>query len=400
MEKAIQSAITGLNAHRSMIDAIGDNIANSGTNGYKGAGIQFVDVLAKATSEGSEGNGDEGVLMTTDFTQGAIEQTDREFDFALSGDGFFVVHNSDEFLYTRAGSMSLNNEGNLVTSTGSLVQGYVADAEGTIDTVRPLEPINIPIGSLTNAVATTDVELFGNLPASASVDDVFETGSMIYFNDGTAETLSTVFTKTAAGEWTVTASVGEGDDLVDLTLTDNVITFDELGDMTAPEDLSIKVSEGQLENSELATITLGNGVESVSQYGSIESLAVSSQDGVPPGALRSVMVSNEGLIVGSYSNGTKRNIAQFAVANFVNSEGLERVGGTSYRATVNSGEASVLVAGSEGRGVISSGALETSNVDLAAEFVDLIAAQRGFQAASRLVSTLDELMSDVVNLKR
>ncbi len=407
------SAISGLRSHRTMLDVVGNNIANVNTTGFKGSSVVFQDILSQTvqgagagapgqdiggTNPSQIGLGVQVGRISTDFGQGALQQTNREMDFAIRGDGFFAVEAAGEQLYTRAGSMSLDAQGRVVTATGGLIQGWSADPLGNVDTNTPVSQIAVPVGDLIPPLPTTNVAMNGNLPTGDAIGASYTTSVDVYDTQGQPLIAAFTFEKTAADEWTVTGTYGNP--ATAFTVTDDVITFDANGDVTTPADLDLNVAAGQIPNVPAFTVSLNSTNGRVSQYGELASLSVASQNGSAAGSLQGMSVSQEGLLVGSYSNGRNRAIAQLAIAQFSNPEGLEKIGDSNFRTTVNSGVSQLNTAGIGGRGLISSGTLEMSNVDLAAEFTNLIVAQRGFQANSRVVTASDELLSDIVNLKR
>lgn len=395
-----------------MLDVVGNNISNTSTAGFKSSATVFEDVLSE-TLQGAGAGAEDGTTggtnpsqiglgvsvarISTNFSQGALQNTGRELDFAIRGDGFFAVESAGARTYTRAGSMSLDADGRLVSATGGLIQGWSADGTGQINTNVGAAEITVPVGTTAAPNATTDIALSGNLPADAEVGDTFVTGVEIYNSLGDTEMVALTFEKTAANEWTVTGSYG--DPASPLTLTDNVVTFDPAtGAVSAPADFGVNVAA--FGDFGAVTISLDGDSGAVTQFGELSTLSVASQDGFGAGILQSISMSQEGVLVGSFSNGINRPLAQLAIANFTNPEGLEKSGGSMFSATINSGDPQLAAAGNGGRGLIASGTLEMSNVDLAQEFVTLITAQRGFQANSRVVTSSDEVLSDIVNLKR
>jgi len=407
------SAISGLRSHRTMLDVVGNNIANVNTTGFKGSSVVFQDVLSQTvqgagagapsadiggTNPSQIGLGVTVGRISTNYSQGALQRTDREMDFAIRGDGFFAVEAAGENLYTRAGSLSLDAGGRLVTATGGLVQGWGADATGVIDTNAPASSIAVPVGDLIPPTPTSNVTLSGNLPAGDSIGSTYTTSVEVYDTQGQPILAALTFTKSAADEWTVSGEYGSP--ATAFTLTDDVVSFDASGEVATPADLNVNAAANEIPGVPAFTISLSSSGGRVSQYGELASISVTSQDGSSAGSLQALSVSQEGVLIGSYSNGRNRSIGQFSIAQFANPEGLEKTGDSSFRTTVNSGVAQLNTAGVGGRGLISSGTLEMSNVDLAAEFTNLIVAQRGFQANSRVVTASDELLSDIVNLKR
>jgi flagellar hook protein FlgE len=412
MIRSMFSAVSGLRAHRTMLDVVGNNIANSSTAGFKSSSTVFEDVLSETVrnvgagaEDGTTGGTNPSQIglgvavsrISTNFSQGALQSTGRQLDFAIRGDGFFVAEGGGERSYTRAGSMSLDAQGRLVAPGGELVQGWTADALGVVDPNTAVGQITVPIGTTAPPVATSTIDLAGNLPADAQIGDSFVSGVQVFNSLGDTEMLGLNFEKTAANEWTVTATDSAG---TAVALTDNVLTFDANGQLTAPADGGIDLAAGAIPGFDAMTVNINSGIGNVTQFGELSTLAVADQNGYGAGILQSISMSQEGMLLGSFSNGVNRPLAQLAIANFTNPEGLEKTGSSMFSATINSGEPQLSVAGNGGRGLISSGTLEMSNVDLAEEFVTLITAPRGFQANSRVVTSSDEVLNDIVNLKR
>ena len=413
MIRSMSSALSGLRNHQVMLDVVANDIANVSTIGFKSSSTVFADVLTQTlngasaptaanggTNPAQIGLGSRLVGTVQSFTQGALQRTGRATDLAIQGNGFFVVQNAGERLYTRAGSFTLDGGGNLSTLDGMLVQGWQADTSGTIDTNQAVTSLQIRVGDMLAPAPTSRATLGGNLPATATVGTAVAMTVTGYDEQGGPVPLNMTFTKTAADEWTVTAAAGAPP--VAVTLSDSVLRFDASGELTAPADHAVEIAAGSIDGVSGA-ITLDLGAAGtpgrVTQYAGTPSLAVLDQNGGPAGTLQSFNVGQDGVIMGNYSNGRSKAIAQVALAVFANTEGLERVAG-AWRTTPNSGLAQIGTAAVGGRGLLSSGNVEMSNVDLAEEFSRLIVAQRGFQGNARIVTTADEVLQEVVNLRR
>jgi flagellar hook protein FlgE len=409
----MSSALSGLRNHQVMLDVVGNDIANVSTVGFKSSSTVFSDVLTQTlngasapgastagTNPAQIGLGSRLVGTVQSFTQGAIQRTGRTTDISIQGDGFFVVNNGIEDLYTRAGSFTLDANGNLATPDGMLVQGWQADATGVVNSNAGIGPLQIRVGELLPPTQTSLVDLGGNLSADAAVGTVNTLTVAAYDEQGVAVPLNLTFTKTAANEWTVSATAGVP--AVAVAMTDNVLTFDGSGELTAPADRNMNIAGGVIPNMPNAiSIDFGGASEPgrLTQYAGSSSAAITQQDGSPAGALQSFNLGQDGTIVGNYSNGRTKAIGQVALAVFANPGGLERIAGV-WRGSPNSGLAQVGTPGGGGRGLVSSGTLEMSNVDLAEEFTRLIVAQRGFQGNARVITTADEILQEVVNLRR
>ncbi|WP_149203352.1 flagellar hook protein FlgE [Actinotalea subterranea] len=396
MLRSLFSGISGLRAHQTMLDVTGNNIANVNTTGFKASQSQFQDTLSQVLT--NAGGGQDGVGgtnpaqvglgvrvagITTNFQQGAAQLTNRSTDMMISGDGFFMVRKGSEQFYTRAGAFDFDATGQLVTPDGGLVQGWAADDAGAIDTNGTLTDMRLPIATLMGAAGTTSATFEGNLPADATVTPatILNREVDVYDADGTMHSLSLAFTKTGTG-WTVAATQDGAPVGTSLNLA-----FGADGKLTTtPAVLDAGVVDVQL-----GTIT---------GYAGLSTVEALSQNGRAAGTLQSFTINADGTLLGSFSNGLKQALGRVSLATFTNPAGLEKAGGSLYRTTVNSGDPQVGEAGTGGRGDLTGGALEMSNVDLSAEFTNLIIAQRGFQANSRVITTSDELLQELVNLKR
>jgi len=397
MLRSLFSGITGLRAHQTMMDVVGNNIANVNTVGYKSSAAVFKDTLSQmvkgagapqngigGTNPAQIGLGVQLATVTTNFTQGAAQLTGRSSDLMIQGDGFFVVKSAGENLFTRAGSLGLDADGNLTTPDGGIVQGWTG-VNGVIDPNGATGNVKLPVGTLISPVVTANSKLGGNLPADAADGTTFKQAITTYDPQGTAHKSTYTFTKLAANSWSLAASE---DAAAGTTAT---LTFDAAGALVSPTTMSYTGTGGN---------AIAIDLTGLSQFGGQNTVTALSQDGSSMGTLQSFSISPNGTVVGAFSNGLKQPLAQLALASFNNPNGLEKVGNTSFRGTVNSGNEQIGVAGTGGRGLLAGGVTEMSNVDLAAEFTNLIISQRGFQANSRVITASDELLTDLVNMKR
>jgi flagellar hook protein FlgE len=312
----------------------------------------------------------------------------------ISGDGFFVVNSVNEQLYTRAGAFNFDAEGKLVTPTGAAVQGWPAP-NGVVDTNLPLGDIRLPMGTLIAPTATDTVVIAGNLPADAADPSTITRSIKTYDVTGNTVTLTSKF-DFAGGVWSVTF-----DDGVNPPVGPTALTFGANGRVTAPTFTDRhSVTKVGLLFDPLTTGGIDIDLAGLTEYTGNPTVQPLSQNGAPAATLQSFSINPDGQLVGVFSNGNKQTVAQVALANFNNPPGLEKAGDSLYRFTVNSGLAQVATPGTAGLGTLQSGAVEMSNVDLAQEFTSLIVAQRGFQANSKVISTSDDVLQELVNLKR
>ncbi|WP_222192283.1 flagellar hook protein FlgE [Modestobacter italicus] len=433
MLRSMFSAISGLRAHQTKLDVTGNNIANVNTVGFKASQTVFEDTLSQVLRNGSAPNGDTagtnpaqvglGVKVagiTTNFGQGSTQNTGRASDFMISGDGFFVTKVGNEQLYTRAGSFDTDGVGNLVTPDGAKLQGWMANALGVVDPNGPLVDLRIPTGQVLAPVATTGAALAGNLSATPAANETPVTSQITMYDDlGNAHPVSVEMTRNAtpANSWNVT--------FTDTSTATATSTGTALGSVTLQfADGSNAYLDGNGQPRQAGTLHLPNpatfqlptstagfaawtkdvdvDLSAMTQFGGKSDAAAktTADSGSAMGVLEGYSLASDGTIVGLYSNGLRQNIGQLALATFTNPGGLEKAGNSSFRAGDNSGNPLVGQAGTGGRGSLSAGALEMSNVDLAEEFTGLIVAQRGFQANSRVITTSDEILQDLVQLKR
>jgi flagellar hook protein FlgE len=430
MLRSMFAGVSGLRSHQAYMDIVGNNIANVNTTGYKSSSALFEDLLSQsirgagAPADATQGGTNPaqvglGVKLSSvmmNMAQGASQLTGRSTDFAIQGDGMFVVDQGGTRAYTRAGSFSLDGLGQLVTPEGGFVQGWQADVNGNVNTNSGIGLLKIPVGQTIAPVATTKVSLGGNLPSDSAVGDKINVSPTIYNALGTKVSIRVEFTKVAdtapaAGPPAVAGSVNWQARIFDATNTQvgttQNVDFDLNGERTTP---NLTLTAAQLNaipgtnGTWPSTVTFDMGAagdsDRLTGAASLNSVGFLSQDGSAIGSLVSFSVSQNGLISGVFSNGRNQALGQVALAVFANPTGLEKAGGSLYRSSVNSGEPQIGVAGVGGRGTLAGGTLEMSNVDLAAEFTNLIVAQRGFQANSRIISASDEILQDLVNLKR
>lgn len=425
MLRSMFSGVSGLRSHQTMMDVIGNNISNVNTVGFKSSTVNFQDMLSQVlqgagvptdgpgglggTNPAQVGLGVKIGGITTSFRQGASQLTGRSTDLSIQGDGFLVARSDNQTFFTRAGSLDFDALGRMVTPDGGVIQGWMADKNGKVNTNAGVADLVMPLGQSIAPQVTTKVSLGGNLdatpPATLPGPEVMTTVT-VYDQLGKSLDLTFGMKMTAANTWTVqpyTPDGSDADSLPDTLGASFTLTFDpSTGQVTAPTTpptVTIPATFGTYPN----PITVDLGVttpDGLRQFAGKTSAAVLKQDGATAGSLQSFSIGGDGTVTGVFSNGRNRVIGQIALASFSNPGGLEKVGGSMYRPTPNSGLAQVGTAGTAGRGSISGGTLEMSNVDLAQEFTGLISAQRGFQANSRVITTADELLQELVNLKR
>jgi flagellar hook protein FlgE len=403
------TALTGLNNNSVAINVIGDNLANMNTTAFKAGTATFSELLAGVSGTDATGNpvsvglGSTLNGVTHNNSQGTVIGSGNATDAAINGNGFFVVSNKGEMAYTRSGAFKLDKTGNLLCADGFQVMGYMG-VDGVIDSASAITPITISQGQLIPASATANISLTANLDGDAPVGTIFATPVTVYDSMGAAHNLTITFEKSATGgDWDWTATADDG------TLTGDTGTLSFTGaTMTTPADPSgnpviniASLTDGAADMAITFNLFGADGKPLISNYAAeISSPSNTTQDGYAASALAKVSIDNSGVLVGTTESGKAIQLAQLVLANFPNVEGLQKYKGSTFVAFSSSGEPSIGIAGSGGRGSIVGSALEQSNVDMAAEFVNLIKAQRAYQANSRIITTTDELYQDSLNLKR
>lgn len=411
------SGVTGLRSHQTMVDNIGNNIANVNTFGYKSSTVVFQDLLSEVisgaglpttqaggTNPAQVGLGVKVGGIATSFTQGAAQLTGRATDLSIQGDGFLMVRNAtNETLFTRSGALDFDAMGRLVSPSGAVLQGWTANSSGVLNTNVAVGDIIMPLGQQLQPEPTGSVTFGGNLDAAAAAGTTVSTSIKVYDQQGTGYDLSVQFTKSAtADEWTLAGTADlDGNGTQDpVTISGGPLTFDPTTGQVNSGAITIDMGKATFPS----VLTLDTGApgepDAMVQFAGSSSAAALLQDGNELGSLQSFTIGPDGVVTGVFSNGRNRPLAQLALATFTNPGGLIKAGDSSFSATVNSGNAQIGAPGGGGRGSILSATLEMSNVDLAREFTNLIIAQRGYQANSRVITSSDELLQELVNLKR
>jgi len=401
----------------SYMDVIGNNIANVNTTAYKSSRVTFQDILGQTVrGASSPQNGRGGTNpaqiglgmnlggIDTIMGQGSLQSTGKLTDFAVQGEGFFVVSDGQRNFYTRDGAFDIGVDGGLVNpNTGLRVMGWAANSVGGIDTDAPMTALEIPFGTRISAQPTSSMLFAGNLDAGAAVGTAVNTTITAYDTLGNAHSVAVTYTKTAANTWGIAAAHdADGDPLtvnVAVVPAPAAITFDATtGALLTPAGGLISIP---LTGAAYASpLTFDMDMSKFTQFAGQSQVNLQNQDGFPAGALVSFAVGSSGEIAGIYSNGSNRVIGQLALASFVNPGGLQRVGQNNWTSTSNSGAPIVGTPNTNGRGAVGTGTLETSNVDLAGQFTSVIIAQRGFQSSSRVITASDQMLQDLVNIIR
>ncbi len=418
---SFSASLSGLNANQQKLSVIGNNLANINTIAFKASTVNFADLVSQSVGGPSANPMQIGLGVTTgsispNFTQGGVESTGIATNVAIQGTGFFVVGDASSRAYTRAGNFSFDANGALVTPDGQFVQGYTAldPVTGQISTTGQPGSIIIPPGVLRPPVASTAFGTMSNLDSRAAVGSTFTASVQIYDALGEPHVSTITFTKTGVGAWGYNvavpgADVNGGTVGTPTTIGAGTLTFDSQGRLTSvnggsPADVTI--TSPSWRNGAAAVnfswdLVDPNGAATITQYAAGSATSSVTQNGSPTGAVASIISINQsGQLVASFGIGRTVVVGQLALATFNNPQGLVKAGTNYYSESEASGNPSVGIAGSGGRGTLIGSSLEQSNVDIAQEFTQMILAQRGYQANSKSITVADELLLETLNLKR
>lgn len=400
---SFQQGLSGLNAAAKNLDAVSNNVSNAGTVGYKGASAQFADVFAASLAGGGSGQIGIGVNLSQvkqSFTQGNITVTNNPLDIAINGGGFFRMSDNGAISFTRNGQFLVDKDGYVVNSSGARLTGYAANAAGVI---VPSSPTDLMISSadlVPNATTAGNVGL--NLDSRDSVPAAFvhtdpttynsSTAMTVYDSLGNSHVMTLYFRKTAPNAWDMHVGL---DGAAPASTT--ALAFDSSGALTTA--MPVTVLSGVDPATGAANLTVSLDMTSATQFGSTFGVTSLTQDGYTSGRLAGLSVSSEGIIQGRYSNGQSRDLGQIVLANFANPNGLQSLGGNQWGETAASGQPLVGAPNSGSLGALQSAAVEESNIDLTAELVNMITAQRNYQANAQSIKTQDAVMQTLVNLR-
>ena len=422
-----QQGLSGLNAASKNLDVIGHNIANVNTTGFKSSRAEFAAMVASAIGIAGGKNPGIGVEVETiaqQFIQGNVSVTGNNLDVAINGNGFFVVKQTDgSQAYTRAGDFKLNSSGEMVTNNGSKVMGYTTDpVTGKRNSSQP-QPITFPTAAPIPAKQTTEIRASFNLdarapdaagnpaavpPIPATPRSTYGTSLNVYDSQGVAKPLNVYFEKNGANTWDVFTELDDPTATPPVVATPiGQITFDNNGKITGPAipppgtgfALPMTITPTPPNPNGLAPYTVQLNLDDVTQFGTKFAVSDLQQDGYTSGQLTGINISPDGVILTRYSNGVTRSEGQIALANFRNAQGLTPVGGNNWVESFESGQPTLGAPTDGNFGLLRSGALEDSNVDLTAELVNMMTAQRAYQANAQTIKTQDQVMSTIVNLR-
>jgi len=423
--------LSGLNADSTALNTIANDLSNMNTTAFKSQTTNFSDLFYQevgTTGSGNEIQQGEGVQVAsnaTDFAQGSYDTSGTTAsDVALDGNGFFVVNNGGSNLYTRDGAFTQDTSGNLVTAGGQAVMGYPA-VNGVVNTTATLAPINIPlIGQVQPGQATTSFSMTANLDSASTAGptSAFPTTVTVYDSLGAAHTATVTYTETGPNTWTYSAALPASDFTSGVsTPVTGAMSFDSNGNLstvaqttpavvaatpvgTAAGDISTiqlgfaGLKDGAADLSMSWNLLGANGTPNISQQDSANSQTAAPANGWAAGVCTGFGIGSDGTVSASYSNGQTQAVGQLALANVTNLQGLSLQGNGNYATTLASGAATIGVSGTGGLGAIQDSTLEESNVNISAEFSNLIIAQRGFEANSKAITTFDTITQETINM--
>lgn len=415
MLTSFTTAISALNANETAIDVVGNNLANLNTAGYKEVSVDFSDMMSQSTGADTEvGLGLREPTTRRIFTTGAIQPNTGPLTAAIQGQGFFQLQgDAGNTTYTRVGNFRVNGAGTLVSQSGDAVMGWSA-VNGAVNAQTGAGPIYISQQPLP-AKQTTELTIDMNLDAGADVASTTTVPVTFVDSLGKTHVLSLTLQKTADNVWSYTAGIPAdeltGTGTVTTTNAAHTLNFNSSGVLQFPGPPATPITSEGIAIAGLAngaadmTINwnwaLENGVTPrVTQQTGVSTPSSTWQDGYTMSDMTDLKIDDGGSVIGQYSNGQTMVLAQLGLVSIRNPDSLSSVGSNAYAATVDTAVAPLAPAGSGGRGKIIGQATESSNVDIAKEFTNLITYQRAYQAASRVISTADEISQDIINLKR
>lgn len=400
-------ALSGLNAASADLGVTANNVANVNTIGFKSSRAEFSEVFAvgvQSVSSSASGSGVRLSAISQQFSQGNINFTDNALDLAIAGEGFFVVSDNGARSYTRAGAFGVNNQGFVVNAQGARLQAYPFAGNGLFNTGTP-QDLQLTIGANPPA-ATTTAEFGINLPADAPLpaNPVFDpndpssfnhtTSVTVYDSLGAAHTGTVYFVKDAAANtWNTNVEI-DGTPIAGTT----PIVFNTDGSLLSPAGGLMPLA-AYTPATGAADISLSLDFGTATQFGDAFGVNSLSQDGFTTGRLTGVSVDAEGIVFARFTNGQSTSLGKLSLANFVSPAGLQQLGDTTWGESFQSGDALLGEAGTASFGNIQSGALEASNVDLTAQLVQMITAQRNFQANAQVIETADTITQTVINIR-
>jgi len=400
-------ALSGLNASSAELKVVANNIANVSTTGFKKSRTEFADIYSVASlgNVGTAiGSGVAVAAVAQQFSQGNISFTDNGLDLAVSGQGFFRLNDKGSTVYSRSGAFSVNRDGYLVNPQNQRLTAYLADTNGNV--TGAIGDLQLNTSNI-EPQASSSVEVGVNLDATSTVPPAFDvtnpstynnsTSLTVYDSLGTSHLAEIYYRKSAANSWETHLFVNGSE--VTPAVSGN-LTFNADGSLATPVGGQIAYNSVPIAGANNLSLTLSySGTSPTTQFGSKFGVNSLDQDGFTTGRLSGLDISGTGIVQARFTNGQSRTLGQVALANFSNQEGLRQLGDTTWAESFDSGVALVGQPGTASLGQLQSGALEDSNVDLTEELVEMITAQRNFQANSQVIKTADTVTQTIINIR-
>lgn len=412
MLASFSTALSALTADETAINVVGNNLANLNTPGFKNTVVSFSDLVSQSINAHTQVGGGVAVPVTlTNFSQGAIQATGGPLDAAIQGNGFFIVQGPNGSTeYSRGGNFQVNSSGTLETSTGEAVQGWTAASNGTLNTNATLGDITVPTGTLTVPIATTASTVSLNLDSTATAaNGTFSTAVTAYDSLGNAQVVTYTFTPTGTpNQWTYSASL-PASSAATVTPATGTLTFDSNGNLISPlptDPQPVISATGMTDGASDMNITwnLYNGANgttpTITQFAQASATNAVTQNGAASANLSSVSLGNGGQVIALYDNGQQVVVGQMAMASIRNPDSLVGAGDNNYLASGTTALPAIGLPGTGGRGTVLGQSVESSTVDMATEFTNLIVFQRSYEANAHVVTTVDQMSQDTIALKQ
>jgi flagellar hook protein FlgE len=411
--------LTGLEADSTALNTIANDLANMNTTAFKAQTTNFSDLFYQQIGQAGSGDpmqvgaGVQIASISSDFTVGGQNTTGVSSDVALTGNGLFVLSNGSSDEFTRDGNFTLASNGNLTTQSGLDVMGYPA-VNGVVNTNAPLSAINIPVGEVESPQATSNFSMTANLDKNTAVGSGFPGQITLYDTLGNPQVATVTYTETGTNTWSYSIALPASSFTSGVsTPVTGTMTFDVNGNLSQMNGTNVGTAVGDVSSIPVAFAGLADGAANlnmnwnllsaagkptISQVNAASAVSASTQDGYTSGEYDGFTISTDGTVEASFSNGQKQAIGQLALANVTNLQGLQLQGDGNYATTLASGAASFGASGAAGLGAMTDGALEESNVNISAEFSNLIIAQRAFEANSKAITTFDTITQETINM--
>ncbi len=411
--------LTGLESDSTALNTIANDLANMNTTGFKSQTANFSDLFYQQM--GQAGSGDliqlgSGVRVnsiSSNFSAGAQNTTGVATDLALAGGGLFILNNGGGYEFTRNGNFTVASNGNLTTQSGLDVMGYPA-VNGVVNTSAPLAAINIPVGQVEAPNATSTFSMTANLNATSASGATFPGQITLYDSLGEPHVATVTYTQTGTNTWSYSIALPASDFTSGIsTPVTGTMTFNSSGVLSKVNGTTVGTAVGDVSSIPVGFTGLADGAANLSmnwnllnssntptvtQVDAASAVSATTQNGYTSGAYQSFTIATDGTVEATYSNGQSQAVGKIALANVVNLQGLQLLGDGNFATTIASGSASPGVSGAAGLGSMTDGALEESNVNLSAEFSNLIIAQRGFEANSKAITTFDTITQETINM--